>query len=42
VDAETLHEQAAVRCEIEHGPYLAIETARRLSCDAQPAVDPRE
>jgi hypothetical protein len=34
VDAATLHEHAAGRCEIERGPALAIETARRLSCDA--------
>jgi hypothetical protein len=34
VDAETLHERSPGRCEIEHGPSIPIETARRLSCDA--------
>ena len=34
VDAETLHEHSAGRCEIEDGPSIAAETARRLSCDA--------
>jgi hypothetical protein len=34
VDAETLRESAAGRCEIEHGPAVAAETARRLACDA--------
>ena len=34
VDAETLREGGAGRCEIEDGPSLAIETARRLACDA--------
>jgi hypothetical protein len=34
VDAETLHERGPGRCEIEHGPSIPIETARRLSCDA--------
>jgi hypothetical protein len=34
VDAETLHEQAAGRCEIEQGPSLPAETVRRLACDA--------
>jgi hypothetical protein len=34
VDAETLRERSAGRCEIEHGPSLAAETARRLTCDA--------
>jgi len=34
VDAETLHEHTAGRCEIEHGPSIPVETARRLSCDA--------
>jgi hypothetical protein len=34
VDAETLRESTAGRCEIEHGPSLAAETARRLACDA--------
>jgi hypothetical protein len=34
VDAETLRTSAAGRCEIEHGPAIPAETARRLSCDA--------
>src|SRR5271156_6104994 len=34
VDAETLREHSAGRCEIEHGPSIPAETARRLSCDA--------
>jgi hypothetical protein len=34
VDAETLHERTAGRCEIEQGPSLPAETVRRLSCDA--------
>lgn len=34
VDAETLREGGAGRCEIEDGPSLAVETARRLACDA--------
>src|SRR5271170_6618795 len=34
VDAETLHERGAGRCEIEHGPSIPMETVRRLSCDA--------
>jgi hypothetical protein len=34
VDAETLHERAPGRCEIEHGPSLPAETVRRLACDA--------
>jgi hypothetical protein len=34
VDADTLHERAAGRCEIEHGPSIPVETARRLTCDA--------
>jgi len=34
VDAETLRTHAAGRCEIEHGPAIPAETARRLSCDA--------
>src|SRR5262245_41851194 len=34
VDAETLREHAPGRCELEHGPSLAAETARRLACDA--------
>jgi hypothetical protein len=34
IDAETLHERGPGRCEIEHGPSIPSETARRLSCDA--------
>ena len=34
VDAETLSHSHAGRCELEHGPSIAAETARRLSCDA--------
>jgi len=34
VDAETLKHDHAGRCELEQGPALAAETARRLSCDA--------
>jgi hypothetical protein len=34
VEAETLIHSAPGRCELEHGPSIASETARRLSCDA--------
>src|SRR5258708_986182 len=34
VDAETLRESTAGRCEIEYGPSMAAETARRVACDA--------
>ncbi len=34
VAAETLRDRAAGCCEIEHGPSIAAETARRFSCDA--------
>ena len=35
VDRDTLRaEDRTTRCEIEHGPALAAETARRLACDA--------
>jgi hypothetical protein len=34
VEAETLRDSTAGRCEIEHGPAVAAETARRLACDA--------
>ena len=34
VDAETLHTHAAGRCEIEQGPAIPAETARRISCDS--------
>lgn len=34
VDAETLQESVAGRCELEDGPSLSAETVRRLACDA--------
>ena len=34
VDAATLIGRVPGRCEIEDGPAIAVETARRLSCDA--------
>ena len=34
VDAMTLKEGRDGRCELEHGPTLPVETARRLACDA--------
>jgi hypothetical protein len=34
VDAQTLKHDHEGRCECEHGPSLAAETARRLACDA--------
>jgi uncharacterized protein DUF222/HNH endonuclease len=34
VDAQTLKHDRAGRCELEEGPSLAAETARRLACDA--------
>ena len=34
VDAETLREGTAGRCEIEEGPSIPVHTVRRLSCDA--------
>jgi len=34
VDAETLKHSHAGRCELEDGPSIAAETARRLACDA--------
>jgi Domain of unknown function (DUF222) len=34
VDAETLQEQTAGRCHLEHGPSLPAATVRRLTCDA--------
>jgi hypothetical protein len=34
VDSETLEHSHAGRCEIEHGPSVAAETARRIACDA--------
>ena len=33
VDAETLRDSVAGRCNFEDGPSMAAETARRLSCD---------
>jgi hypothetical protein len=34
VDAETLREGTAGRCEIEQGPSIPVQTVRRLACDA--------
>jgi hypothetical protein len=34
VAAETLRDRTAGCCELEHGPSMAAETARRLACDA--------
>jgi Domain of unknown function (DUF222) len=34
VDADTLRDGGAGRCELEVGPALLVETARRLACDA--------
>ena len=34
VDAAVLHAREAGRCEIEDGPAVPVETARRLACDA--------
>jgi hypothetical protein len=34
VDVETLQHSQAGRCELEHGPSIAAETARRFACDA--------
>ena len=34
VDAETFQQRTAGRCELEQGPSIAVETARRLACDA--------
>jgi hypothetical protein len=34
VDAATLHEHSAGRCELDQGPSIAAETVRRLTCDA--------
>ncbi|WP_414717553.1 DUF222 domain-containing protein [Steroidobacter sp.] len=33
VDAETLQDSVAGRCQFEHGPSVSAETVRRLSCD---------
>ena len=34
VDAESLREHTPGRCELEQGPSIPIETARRIACDA--------
>jgi hypothetical protein len=34
VDAQTLRDGSAGRCELEDGPSLAVQTVRRLACDA--------
>ena len=34
VDAETLQHRVDGRCHIEDGPTIAVETVRRLTCDA--------
>jgi hypothetical protein len=34
VDSESLRARSAGRCELEHGPAVPLETARRLACDA--------
>jgi Domain of unknown function (DUF222)/HNH endonuclease len=34
VDAATMKDRDDGRCEIEHGPTVSVETARRISCDA--------
>ena len=34
VDAESLREHSDGRCELEQGPSIPVETARRLACDA--------
>ena len=38
VDAETLRDSTAGRCEIEHGPSLPAETVRRLGCDCSVVI----
>ena len=38
VDAQTLRHGHAGRCELEEGPGIASETARRLACDASLVV----
>lgn len=38
VDAQTLRHSNAGRCELEEGPGIAAETARRLACDASLVV----
>ena len=34
VDEQTLRDGGAGRCEFEEGPSMAVETVRRLACDA--------
>jgi hypothetical protein len=34
VDAETFRHHCAGRCELEHGPSIAADSARRLACDS--------
>src|SRR5580698_6532681 len=34
VDAESLRNHSDGRCELEQGPSIPVETARRLACDA--------
>ena len=38
VDAETLRDGVAGRCELEGGPSMSAEAARRLACDASIVV----
>jgi len=38
VDAQTLRQDHPGRCELEEGPGIAAETARRLACDASRIV----
>jgi Domain of unknown function (DUF222)/HNH endonuclease len=38
VDAATLTRDVAGRCELEHGPVISADTARRLGCDASTLV----
>ena len=34
IDGETLRTGGPGRCELEQGPWLAVDTARRIACDA--------
>jgi len=34
IDAATLTDHKDGRCEIEHGPSIAVETARQITCDS--------
>jgi hypothetical protein len=34
VDRDAITRDEEGRCEVEHGPWIAAETARRLACDA--------